>query len=222
MQFIHESHRQICFRCLRPSHHCFCHLIETIHTNIKFIILIHPLERRRKIATGRMAHLCLANSELIVGTDFTHNTQVNQILASKKYHPMILYPGENALNLSETNPSHKMQELFPSGKTPVIFVIDGTWSTASKTMKTSTNLQQLPTICFTPTTPSQFRVRKQPSQFCYSTIEAIHQVLSLIEGEEHDSLLKVFLNMVEVQVGYMEKNAATSSCAANFQYAPRA
>lgn len=205
-------HRQICFQCLRPSQHCFCHLIEKIHTRIKFVILIHPLERRRKIATGRMAHLCLANSELIVGSDFTLNNKVNQILANTNNQPMILYPGVNAINLSEPQKISNTSNLFQKDKTPVIFVIDGTWSTARKTMKKSSNLAQLPTICFTPTAPSQFRIRKQPNQFCYSTIEAIHQVLSLIDGsvgsdkceKEHDVLLKVFLNMVEVQVGYMK------------------
>ena len=189
--------------------------MQKISTKLKIIILIHPLERRRKIATGRMAHLCLPNSELIEGDDFTNHVKVNQIIENPNNHSMVLYPGIDAVNLTDAKSSQSSPLLFPEGKTPVLFIIDGTWSTAKKTMKTSLNLKQLQSICFTPTAKSQFRIRKQPNDFCYSTIEAIHKVLNLVEAplsseqenNPHDVLLKVFLNMVEVQMDYLNRQS---------------
>jgi len=159
-----------------------------------------------------MAHLCLPNSILLVGTDFTHNQKANRLINDPKNYPLTLYPGDKAINLSEQDKKSITPSFFPPNKTPVIFVIDGTWSTARKTMKASKNLKQLQSICFTPTTPSQFRIRKQPNKFCYSTIEAIHKVLELTDTnntnkneKEYDVLLDVFNYMVETQIEYMNK-----------------
>jgi DTW domain-containing protein YfiP len=212
METLTTSYRKICYQCLRPQQNCYCHLINKIKTPIKFVILIHPIERKRKIATGRMAHLCLPNSILLVGSDFTHNQKANRLINDPKNYPLTLYPGDNAINLSEQDKKNSTPSFFPPNKTPVIFVIDGTWSTARKTMKTSKNLKQLQSICFTPTTPSQFRVRKQPNKLCYSTIEAIHKVLDLTDTshthknkKKYDVLLDVFTHMVETQIKYINK-----------------
>src|SRR5947207_2302531 len=93
--------RENCLTCRRPLGHCYCARIRKIHTPVKFVILIHHIEVRRKIATGRMAHLCLADSVLIPGSDYTQDVQVNAILADPDNHCVLLYPGKGALNLSE-------------------------------------------------------------------------------------------------------------------------
>lgn len=212
-------HRQNCTHCLRPKSHCYCALIRKIDSQIMFVILIHPLEIKRKIATGRMAHLCLPNSLLIRGGDFSDNDQVNQIIEDPDNHCLILYPGENAIDLSAT-PAANPNPVLNDNKRTVVFVIDGTWSTANKTLKRSSNLNRLQRICFTPKTPSQFRVRRQPHPHCHSTIEAIHQIISLLDGSNaahsekpaHDVLLEIFKFMVEQQVRFSPGNK-TATCA---------
>lgn len=204
-------HRRVCYQCLRPQSCCYCHLIKPVLTSIKFIILRHPLEKKRKIATGRMAHLCLKGSELIEGVDFSNHTRVNEILNDSRYHCMMIYPKDQALDLSDSQWKNYEDQLFVKEKQLVLFVVDGTWSTAKKTVKQSQNLQNLPCVCFTPQQPSRFRVRKQPYDSCYSTIEAIHQVIDILEPEKlvlegsrpHDNLIEVFMNMVNVQLSYL-------------------
>jgi DTW domain-containing protein YfiP len=165
-----------------------------------------------------MSYLSLKNSLLIHGQDYSQNDQVNELIKNPAYHPVVLYPGPQSLNISHMNLAEK-SSLFSAGKTPLIFVIDGTWATARKTMWQSQNLRTLPKICFTPQNLSQFRVRKQPDPNCFSTIEAIHQTIELfgaslgfdIEKRQHDSLIQVFNKMVERQLEFIRLSQADPS-----------
>src|SRR5437868_14164259 len=91
----------------------------------------------------------------------------------------MLYPGMRSQNLTPLSQDERL-DLFPQSKKLTIFVIDGTWATARRTVRQSQNLTNLPRICFSPVKPSTFRVRKQPNPACYSTIEAIHHTIELV------------------------------------------
>ncbi len=160
-----------------------------------------------------MSHLCLENSYLIKGQNYSDNNLVNQRLADTSCHSVILYPGLKSENISKTTPTETAL-LFPKDKKLQIFVIDGTWATARKMIRQSLNLTTLPRICFTPSKPSNFRVRKQPSAACYSTIEAIHHTIDILgdsqgfktSKRQHDGLLDVFNYMVENQLEFIKKS----------------
>ncbi|MGZ3691118.1 MAG: tRNA-uridine aminocarboxypropyltransferase [Pseudobdellovibrio sp.] len=206
-----KRYRELCQVCRQPTFSCYCSHIKSFDPRIKFIILMHPIEMKRRIATGRMSHLTLENSELIVGQNYSENSRVNEILAHPNYEPVVLYPGVKSLNLTE--PGKEIPRVFKSGKTPVVFVIDGTWATARKMMRQSENLHGVPRVCFTPSAPSQFKVRKQPKAECFSTIEAIHQCVELLGEQvgfnllsrEHDNLIHVFSKMVERQLYFIRE-----------------
>jgi DTW domain-containing protein YfiP len=202
----HTNKRIKCTNCLQPSFSCFCELIKPFDPQINFVILIHPIEIARRITTGRMSHLCLKNSSLISGEDFSLNKRVNAILTDPNLHCAMLYPGKQSVDLGLMNAVER-KNITPSNKKLTVFVIDGTWNTARKTVHLSQNLRTLPRICFTPSKPSRFRVRKQPRPECYSTIEAIHETIDLLnidslstQNREHDHLLYVFEKMVARQI----------------------
>ncbi|MBX3040551.1 MAG: DTW domain-containing protein [Bdellovibrionaceae bacterium] len=203
--------RKMCVQCRQPEFSCFCEHIKSFDPKIEFAILIHPLEARRRVATGRMAHLCLENSHLIEGHNYTDDERVNALIAREDAEKVILYPGKSAVNLTQSQTD--LSTLFPPTKKLIIFVIDGTWATARQTMNVSRNLKMLPKICFTPAAPSQFRVRKQPQPECHSTIEAIHHTIDLFgdsrgfkaSNHEHDHLLRLFGIMVEGQLELIRK-----------------
>lgn len=201
------KYRELCLNCIQPKFSCYCSHIQAFDPCVDFVVLIHPIEVKRRIATGRMSHLVLQNSFLICGQDYSADARVNQILTDPHRHCVMLYPGAQSQNLTFLTESERSQS-YPSGKKLTIFVIDGTWATAIKTVRQSQNLQALPRICFTPDKVSNFRVRKQPESFCYSTIEAIHQTIELIgrsqgfdvDSRVHDRLLQVFDKMVDTQI----------------------
>jgi DTW domain-containing protein YfiP len=218
IQFHQElpKYRNLCVTCLQPDFSCYCKHVKKVNPNIKFVILIHPIEFRRRIATGRMAHLSLENSLLVMGQDYTHNKQINQIIDDPEYQSVILYPGQKSLNLT-TDFEKAKTTLFHPGKKLALFVIDGTWATARKTMRLSQNLKNLPRVGFIPPGLSQFRVRKQPKPECYSTIEAIHHSIELLgeivgfdtETRKHDQLIHLFKKVIDRQVEFVleaEKN----------------
>ncbi len=206
------QYRDLCTSCIQPKFSCYCHRIERFDPRIDFVVLIHPIEVRRRIATGRMSHLCLKNSFLIRGQDYTETKEVNQILADPHRQCVILYPGKTSTNLTPLSKENRA-ELFNENKRLTIFVIDGTWLSAKKMMRQSQNLASLPRICFSPVKPSNFRVRKQPHENCYSTIEAIHHTIELVGDSQgfdvasrtHDRLLDVFDSMVELQLSFIKK-----------------
>ena len=162
-----------------------------------------------------MSHLCLENSHLITGEDFSAHALVNQLIDNSDHQPVMLYPGEDSINLSDLH-GEEYNVPFSLNKKLVIFVIDGTWTTARKMVRLSKNLSALPRISFSLDTPSNFRVRKQPAPDCYSTIEAIHQVIELVgphygfptATRQHDNLLAVFDKMVEQQLRFIPEHVA--------------
>lgn len=209
--------RIICDHCRQPNFSCYCQWLKPIDPNIDFIILIHPIEFRRRIATGRMAHLSLKNSRAIVGHDFSMNGPVWDIIDDPNRHCMILYPGATSIDLTNLSVSERTHLTHPSKKLTV-FVIDGTWATARKTVRLSVNLQTLPRICFTPSAPSTFRVRRQPRPEYCSTIEAIYHSIELLGPavgftdirSAHAGLIEVFDKMVERQIELAHTNLHTS------------
>ena len=203
------TYRNLCTTCIQPDFGCYCKTIAPIASEINFVILIHPIEAKRRIATGRMSHLCLKGSHLIKGQNYTHNDELNALLADSEYHTVILYPGQNSKNISSMPEAERRNQFLTDKKLRVV-VIDGTWATAAKMVHQSTNLQKLPKICFTPVSPSNFRVRKQPESYCYSTIEAIHHTIDLFTNSKsadkpHDHLLEVFNSMVEKQLSFLKE-----------------
>ncbi len=158
--------------------------------------------RKTKNGTGRMTHLSLPNSHLFIGIDFTHHNRLNELLENPEYEPFILYPSEEALNLST-----QTLTLEP-GKKPLFILIDSTWACSKKMLRLSHNLAKLPKVSFTTTQTSNFTIKEQPNEHCLSTIETTHKILELLslqnlEALHHaqlESLLSPFHCMIEYQV----------------------
>lgn len=192
--------------CLQSAFGCYCQSIRRFDPKIKFMILIHPIEVKRRIATGRMSYLCLERSQLVAGEEFGQRRELNEIIEDPRYHSVMLYPGPASMNLSAMSREER-RTIVPEGKELAVFVIDGTWATARKMVR-SANLAKLPRVAFSPEGPSRFRgVRRQPAPGCFSTIEAVHQTIELVgeacgfdlAAREHDALLDVFDQMLEKQ-----------------------
>ncbi len=201
------KYRNRCEDCWQPDFSCVCSVTRKFDPNISFVILTHPLEAGKRIATGRIAYNCMKGSYFLRGYDFLKHALVNRLIQDDNNQCFVLYPGLQALELSQCSPADK-NKAINSNKKLVIFVIDGTWGNANKMLRLSPNLSTLPKLCFTPKTPSNFRVRKQPKSFCLSTIEAIYELIELLgdnrnfdlQKKEHHNLLHVFNHLVEDQI----------------------
>ena len=200
-----KSPRDFCFMCRRPRVGCYCSLIRPFDSTPRFIILTQPREAKHSLGTGRMAHLCLTNSLLIEGVDFSENEELNAILRDRKISPVVLYPRRASVNVSILSQEDRAA-IIPAGQELVVIVPDGTWKTARKMVHLSRNLQNLTFISFDPPRLSRYRIRQQPRAHYYSTLEAIHHVIDLFmahpQERPHDTLLEVFDFAVEHQLHY--------------------
>ena len=193
----------LCLICRRRLLTCVCDLLRPFETASRFIILMHPMEfKKEKVGTGRFTHLILKNSQIIVDIGFDQNKQFLEVLADQTYQTVILYPGDQTIDLSS---SHSTDQL---DSRPLQFiVIDGTWPCAKKMMKLTTKLHHLPRVSFTHRRVSEFQVKHQPLPGCLSTVESIHQVVLELnqlgrektEGME-ENLMQVFRKTVQQQI----------------------
>jgi DTW domain-containing protein YfiP len=195
--------RETCYRCFWPKPLCWCSSIQPMTTRTKFVFLMHPKEyKQEKAATGRLTHLCLANSELHVGVEFDRDPAVQMLISDPKNFPVLLYPGETARNLS----TGALQAAELGDRQLVVFLLDGTWSCARKMLKLSPSLQRLPRIMFTATQRSRYVIKQQPQDGCLSTLEATHELLLALEHAALDhyalpaQLLGLFQRMQEFQI----------------------
>ncbi len=192
-----------CYKCFRPLVTCYCKSIKRIKTEIKFVFLIHPKEAyKQKTGTGRLAHLSLADSELIVGVDFSDNQKVNALLNDSSYFPVLLYPGKKAITASS---NELKQDL--SDKKLLVFIIDATWHFAKKMLYLNSNLHNLTNISFNNRYVSIFTIKRQPELFCLSTIESIYYLIREFQSEsiieEHvnpNGLMELFQKMINFQI----------------------
>ena len=196
--------RKHCHVCKRPACACLCRLIQPFDTQTRFVILMHPKEaRKQKTGTGRLCHLVLKNSRLHVGVDFTYDRAVRALIADPEYTSVLLFPAPRAVNLSQDG----YRSLSGRNGKLQIFVVDGTWSLASKILRLSENLRALPAVSFTSRQPSNFQFKKQPRAEFLSTIESIHLLLEL--GQEQgveiadnaiEQLPEIFERLVQIQL----------------------
>lgn len=154
------------------------------------VILQHPKERKTAIGTARMAHLALANSELLGGVDFSDSRRLLEL--AEDPGTVVLYPGEGATDIGA------LVDRPPS----TVIVVDGTWPQARKIIRSTPLLQRLPRIAFTPERPSNYRIRKEPAFHCVSTVEAVVEVLGQLEGrrDAYRPMLEAFARMVDLQI----------------------
>lgn len=168
---------------------------------------MHPKEAKKtRNGTGRLAHLALKNSEIIIGVDFSEDPRVQALLVDEKFYACVLYPGKTSLVPSK----FLSKETALKERTLLIFVIDGTWTAAKKMMKLSRNLHALPRIAIEPNQPSRFAIKHQPNPLCLSTIEAIANILDELEDmgleslkDKHQNLMDILEKMVQTQLDYI-------------------
>lgn len=193
--------REKCYDCYRPQSSCICDAVKKLETQSCFVILMHQKEfQKTKNTTGRMTHLSLPHSHLFIGIDFSEHAALNALLNASEYTPYILYPDTQAHNLSTETLTLK------EGTRPLFILIDSTWACSKKIMKLSSNLHHLPRVSFTATQASNYQIKKQPEDYCLSTIETTQTILSLLKLHEiekiEDSSISAFLEPFNKMVNY--------------------
>jgi len=187
------SARPLCLRCLRPASVCWCAQLTPIASATRVVFLQHPRESRVAVGTCRMAHLALAGSELRRGVCFEDDARVRALAADTSGAVAVLYPGDGARDPAAL-----------AARPQTLIVLDGTWHQARAMWRENPSLHRLPRIGFTPSSPGNYRIRREPAPHCLATVEAMVEVLGRLEGDpaRFAPMLRAFDHMVETQLVY--------------------
>jgi DTW domain-containing protein len=201
--------RKMCYKCYWPQPLCWCGSITPMPTRTKFVILMHPYEFKRiKANTGRLTHLCLADSEVHIGIEFDGHEAVQALINDPKNYPVLLYPGKDARDLSKG----ELHAADFAGRRLVVFLLDATWRLVRPMLRLSPSLQRLPKIMFSNAAPSRYVIKRQPEPGCLSTLEATHELLLALDRSGLDryampeQLLAVFQRMQDIQIKHTAEN----------------
>jgi DTW domain-containing protein YfiP len=183
--------RAICYSCFRPPALCFCRYLAPVENRTQLLIIQHPHERFHPLNSARILERCLRRVRIAVDYDrvLRDGTRSLELPAGAA----LLFPGPEAKNLA-TLP----RSLLPSA----LVVLDGTWHHARSLYRELPALHSLPKVSFEPAQPSRYRIRKEPSAECVSTVEAVVAALEFIEPETPGlgSLLRAFSGMIDLQI----------------------
>lgn len=171
---------------------------------------MHPKEaRKERVGTGRVSHLALKNSRIIVGEKFDEHSQVASILDDYQNICFLLYPGSTSTRVNQSVPESMLESHGALGKNIVVFVIDATWACAKSLMRESHILHSVPRISFEldQVQTSKFVIKQQPAKECLSTCESLYWLLHFLDIQkvenlalkEHENLLYLLDRMCVFQ-----------------------
>ncbi|MDY0963744.1 MULTISPECIES: tRNA-uridine aminocarboxypropyltransferase [Massilia] len=192
--------RPTCPTCLRAQSTCICHWIAHVEPEARLLVLLHPLETGNAKNSGRLLHLSVAGSELIVGETFDADVLDNLLHADGRT-PVLLYPQTPD---DRSVPPPPALPSLPASMLRLV-VLDATWRKSRKMLYLNPGLQKLPRLALSDVAPSNYRIRKAHAPHQLSSLEAAAQALGQLEcdGGRYGALLEAFDGFVSQQASYV-------------------
>jgi len=189
-RILDRDYKARCYGCFRPHEDCFCASIPVIQNQTEVLILQHMRERFHPFNTARIVRKALTRSSLLVAP--THEIAARLCL---KPRAGLLYPGAEATLLSEIPVDQRPEQLV---------ILDGTWHHAKTFVRDIPALARLPRYRLDPTSPSTYRIRREPTAQALSTVEATVAALRVLEPDTRglDELLNAFVAMIDHQLAH--------------------
>lgn len=158
-----------CERCRQTPSVCICAEVPTLHNRTRVLILRHHYEAPRPSNTARIAALALANVEVVEWVPRTP-PDVDALLMNAR-PAWVLYPAGGNVDLSRERPN-------------TLVVLDATWKQARKMLHHHPPLLRLPRWELPGPAPAAARLRRSQDPGARSTLEAIADALTLLDGPE--------------------------------------
>lgn len=192
--------RSTCVTCLRAQTACICQWIAPVAPQASLLVLLHPLEVGNAKNSGRLLHLSVAGSALVVGEIFDSDS-LDALLHAGGRTPVLLYPATpDDLHLPAPSPLPQL----PASALRLV-VLDATWRKSRKMVYLNPALQALPRLALVDVAPSNYRIRKAHAPHQLSSLEAAAQALGQLEGDcaRYQALLDAFDGFVSQQASYV-------------------
>lgn len=193
--------RPRCPQCLRAQRTCICKWVTPVATQAEVLILQHPLEVHQAKGSGRLLHLHLPTSRIMIGETFNPD-ELQHVLSTSidgiTRQPVLLYPdtpSQPAAHLIE----HTVAENI------TLVVLDATWKKSRKMLYQNPLLQALPRLILQDTPASQYRIRKAHRPDQLSSFEATSLALYQLENNHSHlaTLLASFNAFIDEQMAFI-------------------
>jgi DTW domain-containing protein len=180
-----------CARCYMRQEKCICAHIPTLENKTRLTVIMHHRESYKTTNTARLAHLSLANSQIVLRGLPHQPIDFAPIWNSEKEEPLFLTLSERSEVLTPA--------LLENIHKPVHLIVpDGNWRQATKMGKREKALQDVRWVKLPPGAPSRYRLRHEHLEEGMATLEAIARALGIIEGSHLQvPLEQIFELMVE-------------------------
>jgi DTW domain-containing protein YfiP len=187
-----------CQRCRMHAELCICELCPRLELKTRVVVVMHAQEFEKPSNTGRLASLCLPNSEIRLRGVYKGPALSLDGLVDEDYETWMLCLSDRSEELSPA--------VAASAKKPVrLLVPDGTWPQASRTG--SMLARQLPAsvrhVKLGLGAPSEYRLRTEHLAEGLATFEAISRALGMLEGAEVEARLLELFRIMTDRMMYM-------------------
>ena len=205
-----------CGECRLFQLDCLCDLVPRVATRTRVVVVLHQLEDHKTSNTGRLAHRCLPNSEIVFRGDPERARRVHLArLAARAGQPApIIEPAEQPETapprwpdwtahgdpvLLFPHPDAQPLERWREHPRPVTLIVpDGTWGQGQRVRHRTPGLGAIPCAAISRPEPSKYRLRTASDPRRLATLEAIAEALGILEGDEpRQALLAIFDVMVQ-------------------------
>jgi DTW domain-containing protein YfiP len=164
---------------------CVCVLAPRLHTRTHLLVILHAAEAKKPTNTGRLAALCMDNSQVLV--------------RGRQNEPIDLafLAGRNAVVLC---PDESATVVEPSADPVTLIVPDGSWRQASKMPRREPMLRDLPRIRLPALTSPAPELRRETKANGLATFVAIAHALGIIEDPAIERTLLTFYDVVAERI----------------------
>jgi DTW domain-containing protein YfiP len=191
-----RSRRATCAACERPQAACICAAVERVDGAVELLILMHPLEVGQAKNSGRLLHLCVPGSRIVVGETFDAPA-LDELLHGDGRQPVLLYPA------APDAPAAAGLALPHPARTRLV-VIDATWRKSRKMLYLNPSLAGLPRLALGDVPASAYRIRKAHAPHQLSSFEAAAYAMGQLTGDYagREKLLAAFERFVVQQAAF--------------------
>ena len=164
---------------------CICSEIKEFTLDTRISILMHIKEKRKVSNTGKIANLCLSNSQVIYKGEKYPTTDIEDLI-SEDHINLILYPDAT----SELN-----KEFIAECDKPInLILLDGNYNQAGKMFRLERTLRRAKTIRLPLGQIRKCKLRSPLHPEQISTIEAIINSLEIIGDSKANEYMEYLFN----------------------------
>ncbi len=202
---MHSCTKIRCERCRLHAELCICAQIPSLDLRTRISLLMHFQEKAKPSNTGRLAHLCLKNSEIRYRGNPDGKPLDLAGLFDEDYETWMLYLSPESETLSE--------QLGKRAAKPVrLLVLDGTWSQASRLgAKMATQFPGMKHVKLSAGKPSEYRLRTEHHPDGLATFEAIARALGFFEGPAVQAQMEAIFRVMTDRVLYTRGKLAAEA-----------